>query len=666
MYLNPYLVSDHPVLDDLFWVVRWELTEHLGATWWKRQRLDKERALRNLLINLLVCTRTQDGFDEVMISMRPQSYVEGQREYPRHYSYAFYTRLAHALAETGWCILLPGFWDREGDFGEEKVRFRTRLLPTAKVFVFGSLHPVLARQGARPIWEVRDDWKDVVDIPLTSRDRRAIRELEGLNTFMANVEITLPAHLLDAKLVVDIVRGGVRNEQHLRWRWLGPCEPVKPPPTPTPEEQKKKRKKRRLSLRKRAKLNGSFIPLPYPLFPRMTRTFVLVSMIANDTIPALVNVGSMFDVARYLDAMVPGYHPTSWIPTARTSECRLQYRWRYRTTHVTMTTVPIDRTTEYQAPHGWRYPTMNVTKATVPINRTTDITGDRLTQQANHRTTQQESNDDRDRNDQEVKETEVNRPVFQGAHAGPLLVRLARNSSICLSLGCAADNVIRMDAMVRLQLYVWRVFNRGSTKFGGRFFHLLQSLPKEVRRLLRIGGEEVVELDYKGLHVVMLYHEKGLVAPTDPYAVFGDDRDQVARPLVKSAVLTMINAQGVKQLPNAVRFNFLKKYEWATGRTGVLNGITRRCGSVADIIEAIKVYHRPIAEHFNADVGVRLQRRDSEIMRIALKRCMALGIAAIPIHDSVVVARRHEQVVERIMRDAYREEMKNEIVVERT
>ena len=57
--------------------------------------------------------------------------------------------------------------------------------------------------------------------------------------------------------------------------------------------------------------------------------------------------------------------------------------------------------------------------------------------------------------------------------------------------------------------YVRRIFNQGSFKKGGRFYGgFWQKIPREYRKFIRINYKEVVELDYSGLHINMLYAMK--------------------------------------------------------------------------------------------------------------------------------------------------------------
>jgi hypothetical protein len=51
--------------------------------------------------------------------------------------------------------------------------------------------------------------------------------------------------------------------------------------------------------------------------------------------------------------------------------------------------------------------------------------------------------------------------------------------------------------------------------------------------------------------------------------------------------------------------------------------------------------HSPIAGAFGDDAGIRLMRRDSDIMMRALKVLNTDGTPALPVHDSLIVPQRH-------------------------
>ncbi len=60
-----------------------------------------------------------------------------------------------------------------------------------------------------------------------------------------------------------------------------------------------------------------------------------------------------------------------------------------------------------------------------------------------------------------------------------------------------------------------------------------------------------------------------------------------------------------------------------------------------DVIEVIQRRHKPIAQYFCADMGIRLMNIDSRISMGATGAMVAKGIHVLPVHDSWVVPARH-------------------------
>jgi hypothetical protein len=112
----------------------------------------------------------------------------------------------------------------------------------------------------------------------------------------------------------------------------------------------------------------------------------------------------------------------------------------------------------------------------------------------------------------------------------------------------------RLDNGGRAQAQLHRVFHRGDFANGGRFYggHW-QNIPAEGGRdQITINGQPTTEVDYRGLHIRLLYQEVGKPMPTDPYDVDGWPRKQV-----KLALLIAINARShvsaVRALADALR-----------------------------------------------------------------------------------------------------------------
>jgi hypothetical protein len=84
-----------------------------------------------------------------------------------------------------------------------------------------------------------------------------------------------------------------------------------------------------------------------------------------------------------------------------------------------------------------------------------------------------------------------------------------------------------------------RIFNRGNFASGGRLYGpQFQQQPKVERQSMLINGEPAVMLDYSSHHGRLLYNERQLIMPREPYAVEGFER-----PEGKIAFNTMLNAK---------------------------------------------------------------------------------------------------------------------------
>ena len=116
---------------------------------------------------------------------------------------------------------------------------------------------------------------------------------------------------------------------------------------------------------------------------------------------------------------------------------------------------------------------------------------------------------------------------------------------------------------------VRRVFNDSSWEHGGRFFGgWWQSLPRGLRNRIVIGKHlrETVEIDFRAIHIVLLYAMKGIRRYSivdsgqdwdDPYSLPGfgsdeDERDQF-RNLFKLIMLVMLNAGNRTKAVQAIK-----------------------------------------------------------------------------------------------------------------
>jgi hypothetical protein len=180
-----------------------------------------------------------------------------------------------------------------------------------------------------------------------------------------------------------------------------------------------------------------------------------------------------------------------------------------------------------------------------------------------------------------------------------------------------------------------RIFNRGSFECGGRFWGgWWQRCPKEWRSQIFINDDPTNEIDFSGLHVVMLYGLEGISYweedGTDPYTIdrpeFIED-DAQARSIVKALMLLLLNASTDKQAYGAFR---LKASPGSPERHF-------RNEQLAQIKEALAEKHPRIAKHFGSDAGIMLMNKDAQITEIILSEFVGRSIPILSIHDSYIV-----------------------------
>lgn len=223
--------------------------------------------------------------------------------------------------------------------------------------------------------------------------------------------------------------------------------------------------------------------------------------------------------------------------------------------------------------------------------------------------------------------------------------------------------------------YVFRSFTE-SLKLGGRFYGRVSSplgLKSELRTDISISDLVTAEYDFDSLHPNMLYAMAGVDAPEGDLYQVGELK-KFKRKTVKSAFLMVINYVNVASWKMCVTKSGKpeNKILWSeylarkeAGSTekepyklqGFIEGIEDGTKG-DDLYKALASAHAPIVKYFGTkDLGLKLQRKDSEIMSNILIACAAQDIPVYPIHDSVLTQERHEEAIMDIMQRAYKKVM---------
>jgi hypothetical protein len=198
--------------------------------------------------------------------------------------------------------------------------------------------------------------------------------------------------------------------------------------------------------------------------------------------------------------------------------------------------------------------------------------------------------------------------------------------------------------------HLHRVFT-DNLKLGGRYYGpMWQMLSEELRKHLSIDGYPVVELDYSGLHIRMLYHLEGMDYRADPYG-FGSKQE---RPYLKLVSLLMINKKTRQGLLRAMKKTFAANQLDIPPDEQIELMVARFDG-----------FHDRISRYFCSDIGLKLQYLDSQITSDILDYFLERGIPVLPIHDSYIVAEQYEEELYEVMRDKYRNRMGFDPIIHR-
>lgn len=195
-----------------------------------------------------------------------------------------------------------------------------------------------------------------------------------------------------------------------------------------------------------------------------------------------------------------------------------------------------------------------------------------------------------------------------------------------------------------------RRFCHGDYKHGGRFYDAPhETFPAQIRKTLTINGEPVVEPDYSGLHIRMLYHIEDIDFKGECYVYAKEDKEHHKdRERLKLASLIMINAKTKDTAKSAIHEQ-LKGLGLGFDKHPMKN--------VEALMKKFEEHHQPISKYLYSNKGVELQFLDSEIMLRVLKELYKKDIAVLPIHDSIAIPKKHEELAKQIMMEEYKDIM---------
>lgn len=115
-----------------------------------------------------------------------------------------------------------------------------------------------------------------------------------------------------------------------------------------------------------------------------------------------------------------------------------------------------------------------------------------------------------------------------------------------ISKGKSKGRSVRIHTDKR-NIFVKRVFNNSSWELGGRFYGgWWQFILRELRKDIMINDKPTVEIDYKAMHIALLFSEVGYGHDFDPYSldtlVYAEFKHAEQRQIIKGLILMALNA----------------------------------------------------------------------------------------------------------------------------
>ena len=201
---------------------------------------------------------------------------------------------------------------------------------------------------------------------------------------------------------------------------------------------------------------------------------------------------------------------------------------------------------------------------------------------------------------------------------------------------------------------VRRIFNNSRWDQGGRFYGgWWQRCPKDYRKKIKFDGIMTAEIDFSGLHIVILYAQEGInywaEVNEDPYELHGIndiDPDVDLRAAAKLLLLTAINSDDTKKTFKAFRS------QSATGSPEK----KMTDGQLSAMLHQLAQKHEPIAHKLASGAGIDLMYVDSQITeKLIEKFTYVYKCPILTVHDSYIVPFGYDHFLYQEMQAAFEE-----------
>jgi len=202
-------------------------------------------------------------------------------------------------------------------------------------------------------------------------------------------------------------------------------------------------------------------------------------------------------------------------------------------------------------------------------------------------------------------------------------------------------------------VHLRRIYSRGVTYFGGRFYGgWWQGLPSRYRPHITIDGYKTAEVDYSTMSLRLLYSKEGIKVPEkqDLYDIGLKGSKKYltrARELIKIYINALLNDES-------------RRYRLKPGELDELKL------SHKELKDLVRKYHQSIVHLFGTGVGLELMYLDSMIADELMLFFRMEGIVLLPIHDSFFIRAGYELSLKSEMMIIFKRLMDSYILVKST
>ena len=191
-----------------------------------------------------------------------------------------------------------------------------------------------------------------------------------------------------------------------------------------------------------------------------------------------------------------------------------------------------------------------------------------------------------------------------------------------------------------------RRFVKANLQLGGRFYGpYWQTLPKRYRKLIKINGEEVVELDYNAMHLHLLYSKlnKSL------YDYYPFNKDPYAIPKYNRKIVKLVFTACINENCTRKNINYVGGQQVSEG----LPDLFEEELPYREMIDSLGKNHPEVAPMFYSQIGYEISYMESRVTDYIVTVLTKHKIPVLSIHDSFVVVKSKVSFLRTIMQEAF-------------